>query len=141
MNALPSKPTGQPTTKRDRTRRQLLDAALAVFSRKDPAAVSILEVAAEAGVAHGTIYNYFDTRQEMLEEVALQLADSLSMETVRLNRGVEDSAQRLAFGIRRFVRRAVEDPIWGRVFLRITAASVALRPRGHHQHDQQSARR
>jgi AcrR family transcriptional regulator len=45
---------------------QILDAALKVFSRKGFAEASTAEIAQEAGVAEGTIYNYYRSKRELL---------------------------------------------------------------------------
>ena len=45
---------------------QILDAALKVFSKKGFAEANITEIAQEAGVAEGTIYNYFPSKRELL---------------------------------------------------------------------------
>ncbi|GAA3487232.1 MULTISPECIES: TetR/AcrR family transcriptional regulator [Streptomyces] len=55
----------------DRTarREELLDAALRVFARKGFAASRIDDVAAEAGIAKGSVYLSFDSRDALLEAV------------------------------------------------------------------------
>jgi len=70
--------------KRERTHAQLVDAALRVIARKDAAALSILELAHEARVSHGTVYNYFRTREEIVDAVALRLADSFTEQQSRM---------------------------------------------------------
>ena len=50
-------------------RRQVLDAALAVFSRKGFDRATIPEIAEEAGAAVGTIYNYFRSKRHLLISV------------------------------------------------------------------------
>ncbi len=45
---------------------QILDAALKVFSSKSFAEATTAEIAREAGVAEGTIYNYFPSKRELL---------------------------------------------------------------------------
>jgi AcrR family transcriptional regulator len=65
-------------TKRDRKkeaiiaqrRGQIMDAAMAVFSREGYDGATIANVAAEAGVAVGTVYNYFPSKRELLVEIA-----------------------------------------------------------------------
>ena len=49
--------------------RQILEAALRVFSRKSFAEATTAEIAREAGVAEGTIYNYFPSKRELLVAV------------------------------------------------------------------------
>jgi AcrR family transcriptional regulator len=51
------------------TRDALLDAAAATCERSGPANVRIEDVAAAAGVAVGTVYNYFADRAELVDAV------------------------------------------------------------------------
>lgn len=46
-------------------REQILDAAMEVFSRKGFAMATTAEIARAAGVAEGTIYNYFPSKREL----------------------------------------------------------------------------
>jgi AcrR family transcriptional regulator len=48
---------------------QILDAALKVFSNKGFAQATTTEIAQEAGVAEGTIYNYYRSKRELLAAV------------------------------------------------------------------------
>jgi AcrR family transcriptional regulator len=50
-------------------RRQLLDAAVRVFARKGFHASRVGDIAAEAGVAHGLLYHYFESKDQVLEAV------------------------------------------------------------------------
>jgi AcrR family transcriptional regulator len=50
-------------------RRQLLDAAVRVFARKGFHASRVGDIAEEAGVAHGLLYHYFRSKEEVLEAV------------------------------------------------------------------------
>jgi AcrR family transcriptional regulator len=50
----------------EKRRRQIMDAALAVFSRKGYGEATIPDVAREAGVAVGTIYNYYKSKRDIL---------------------------------------------------------------------------
>ncbi len=43
-------------------RNQILDAAAKVFAEKGFHPTTIKDIAAEAGIAHGTIYNYFENK-------------------------------------------------------------------------------
>jgi len=47
-------------------RKKILDAALLVFTRKGYGETSVPDIAREAGVAVGTIYNYFPSKRELL---------------------------------------------------------------------------
>jgi len=50
-------------------RKQILDAALTVFSRKGYGEATIPDIAREGGMAVGTIYNYYPSKREILISV------------------------------------------------------------------------
>ena len=52
-------------TREDR-RKQIMDAALAVFSKKGYGEATIPDIASEAGVAVGTIYHYYESKRDLL---------------------------------------------------------------------------
>jgi AcrR family transcriptional regulator len=54
-------------------RQQILDAALPIFSSKGFATSTTSEIAEAAGVAEGTIYNYFPTKRELFIAVIKNL--------------------------------------------------------------------
>jgi AcrR family transcriptional regulator len=56
---------------RQERRRQILEAALTVFSQKGFHAANVSDVAAEAGVSQGTIYWYFASKEELLTAALL----------------------------------------------------------------------
>jgi AcrR family transcriptional regulator len=60
---------------RQERRRQILDAALAVFSQKGFNAANVSDVAAQAGVSQGTIYWYFESKEELLTQALLSFFD------------------------------------------------------------------
>ena len=53
---------------------QILDAATRVFASKGYRAATTREIAAEAGVSEGTIYNYFDSKYDLLIAMSQRLA-------------------------------------------------------------------
>ena len=50
-------------------RRAILDAAITVFARQGFHSARVSDVAAEAGVAYGLVYHYFDSKDQMLNEL------------------------------------------------------------------------
>ena len=62
----------------DARRRQILEAAIVQFGQKgiDPAAATIDDIAAEAGLSKGSIYSYFKNKDELLDAII-----ELSIET------------------------------------------------------------
>ena len=59
-----------PTTSRGRrTRAQLIAGARAAFEKNGYLETRVVDIAAEAGVAYGTFYTYFSSREEIFQEV------------------------------------------------------------------------
>jgi AcrR family transcriptional regulator len=50
-------------------RRQILDAAIRVFARQGFHACRVSDIAREAGVAYGLVYHYFDSKEQILNEL------------------------------------------------------------------------
>ena len=63
-------------------RRAILDAAIRVFAREGFHSARVSDVAAEAGVAYGLVYHYFDSKDQMLNEVFSERW-SLLLEAIR----------------------------------------------------------
>lgn len=53
----------------EEVRKALLAAASRLFAEKGPGAVSVREIAREAGVNHGLVHHYFGSKQELLHAV------------------------------------------------------------------------
>lgn len=55
--------------KADDTRRALFRAAAKVVGKYGYADASVIRITSEAGIAHGTFYNYFETRQHLFDQL------------------------------------------------------------------------
>jgi AcrR family transcriptional regulator len=106
-----------------------VDAALRLVARKEVGEIALFEVAAEAAVSNGTIYNYFRTRDEVLEAVGVAMAAEFSDAISVLSADVQCAAQRLSIGVRMFVCRAAADHQWANALLRIIHFDQAMRSR------------
>ena len=53
-------------------RRQILDAAIRVFARQGFNACRVSDIAREAGVAYGLVYHYFDSKDQVLNELFVE---------------------------------------------------------------------
>lgn len=58
---------------------QILDGAAKVFARKGYQRATTREIAAEAGVSEGTIYNYFESKRDLL----IAMSSRLALESLR----------------------------------------------------------
>lgn len=113
--------------KKARTRQQLIEAALGLFVQRGVEELSLNRVAEEAGLAHGTVYNHFHTREDLLEAVGMALAEEFSHEIIAFSVGLVSGAERLAVGVRSFVRKAKDNPDWGRALVRVVRYAEGLR--------------
>ena len=73
------------TARREETRRQLLDAAGRLFAERGYHATSVPDIVRAAGVGHGTFYEYFGSRHEIL--LALTEHAASGIRRPRLDRG------------------------------------------------------
>jgi AcrR family transcriptional regulator len=106
---------------------RLHQAALRLFADTGATRVSVSELAEAAGVARGTIYNNLVDVDSLFEVVAARLADEMHARVLASFEGVDDPAQRLSLGIKLFVKRAHDEPHWGRFLARFGLSSAALR--------------
>jgi AcrR family transcriptional regulator len=111
------------TTKRDRTRALLIEAATKVFAARGFDAAAIQEIAAVAGVANGTFYNYFPTKESILEAAAVHYGVSYCERIDASCRDVVDGAERMAIGGRRYMLLAIEQPEIARFMLSVAVSS------------------
>ncbi|HEY0825241.1 MAG TPA: helix-turn-helix domain-containing protein [Ramlibacter sp.] len=112
--------------KRERTQSALVRAAVQVFCARGVAAATVQEVAQVAGMTAGTVYNHFASKEELLERVVVVLAQSLCRAIADSVQQVEDGAERLAIGQRRYVLLAAESPAWALLLLDIAASGPSL---------------
>lgn len=55
-----------------RREREILDIALVLFNRDDWQSVTVEQIAREAGIAKGTVYKHFDSKDEIYARLALE---------------------------------------------------------------------
>jgi AcrR family transcriptional regulator len=93
----------EPRDRRDRRgirQQQLIDAAAAVFSAKGVAAASVDDIVRAAGVAKGTFYLYFATKDDAVNAVAAAMVEHVAdrIEAVATDRARPPVERLLAFG-------------------------------------------
>src|SRR5262245_14717291 len=109
----------------DGTLRRIHAAALKVFADTGTTRINVSELAAAAGMARGTIYGNVPDLDSLFEDVAAQLARDMVDRVMRGFEGIDDPAQRMSIGIRQYIRRAHQEPQWGR-FMHRFGLSLAL---------------
>jgi AcrR family transcriptional regulator len=111
--------------KRERTQLQLIEAAMRVFAERGVGGAPVQAIAHEAGLANGTFYNHFASKQELVAAVAGHLVDQMSDQIAASSRGLEDPAEWVSVALRRFNEKARLDPTWGNVTVRLGASASA----------------
>jgi TetR/AcrR family transcriptional regulator, fatty acid metabolism regulator protein len=104
----------------------ILDAAVRVFARKGYHAARVGDIAAEAGVAHGLLYHYFDSKEEVLESIFRETWTELlgALEQVEVDvRPADEQLRQVAAIVLRSWRR---DPDLVRVLVREVARTPQL---------------
>ena len=107
-------------------RRLILDAAVRVFARKGYHTSRVGDIAREAGIAHGLLYHYFSSKEEVLHTVFRENWSEL-LETFRRIEGSEEPALAQLEGIAKVLLRSWRnDPDLVRVMVREVARSPQL---------------
>ena len=97
---------------------ELLDAALELFVEKGFAATRLEDVASRAGVAKGTLYLYYPSKEELLKAVISQRLSSEIVAVTEYSRGYRGNCEDLL--------RNVFTEWWSRVFDSPTSAVFKL---------------
>ncbi len=81
---------------RQQRTKDIINAALRLFGQKGFEATSITAIAREAGIAKGLLYNYFDSKEHLMEEVILEGFRSIlpSLDDLKLKKQSPEKAFR-----------------------------------------------
>ncbi|MFE6733896.1 TetR/AcrR family transcriptional regulator [Microbacterium sp. NPDC057650] len=108
--------TGRPLTKRgEATRGRLLEAAEAVFAEHGYHEASIVKITEHAGVALGTFYLYFDSKQAIFEALVVDLNRRVRHSMSEAMEGASDRIEAERRGFEGFFRFTAEHPALYRV--------------------------
>ncbi|MDR2998733.1 MAG: TetR/AcrR family transcriptional regulator [Microbacterium sp.] len=108
--------TGRPLTKRgEATRGRLLEAAEAVFAEHGYHEASIVKITEHAGVALGTFYLYFDSKQAIFEALVVDLNRRVRHSMSEAMEGASDRIDAERRGFEGFFRFTAEHPALYRV--------------------------
>ena len=110
----------------NQARRRIHAAAMKLFAERGVTKVNISELATAAGMARGTIYSHVPDVDGLFEAVAAQLAHEMTGRVVAGFADVADPAMRLSIGVRQYIRRAHEEPLWGRFMSRFGLSPALL---------------
>jgi AcrR family transcriptional regulator len=101
------------TDRRKRRNRQaLIEAGYTVMASKGIDAATMVEIAERADVGAGTVYNYFESKDELAMCVMEQVMDRLAQRIEAVTNEFSDPGQVYAFGIRNVMKAATTDQRW-----------------------------
>jgi len=82
------------------------------MAKKGLDAATMAEIAELADVGAGTMYNYFESKDELVVAVLELVMDRLARRIQAVTNSFSDPAQTYAFGIRNVMDAATTDPRW-----------------------------
>jgi AcrR family transcriptional regulator len=113
------------------TRRQIIDAALAIATEEGYDAVTTRTVAARAGVAIGTVYRYFTSKDHILVEAMFGWSERFERSIVDDLPAGATPAERVTEVFERFAARAGRRPLLAAAMVRAASSAdltvIALR--------------
>lgn len=123
-------------TKRGASRRKaLLDAALRIIVKDGPGAVTLRSVVAEAKASHGSVAYYFGTREELIHQALMLVAnhniDALAHAWAEIENHVTDRAKVAELISRHSAHQMIEDRSMGITIIELHLAAARypeLRP-------------
>jgi AcrR family transcriptional regulator len=124
LSTLTDRSTGQ-----EDKRRLILDASVRVFARKGYHTCRVGDIAEEAGVAHGLLYHYFRSKEELLETIFRETWREL-LDAVQSVEETDETARERLAGIAKILLRSWRrDPDLVRVLVREVTRSSHLQER------------
>jgi AcrR family transcriptional regulator len=107
-------------------RRLILDAAVRVFARKGYHTSRVGDIAEEAGIAHGLLYHYFSSKEQVLETVFRENWSELLAAFARIEASDEPASEQLDGIVKVLLRSWRNSPDLVRVMVREVARSPHL---------------
>jgi TetR/AcrR family transcriptional regulator, fatty acid metabolism regulator protein len=114
------------STSQEEKRRLILAASVRVFARKGYHASRVGDIAEEAGIAHGLLYHYFASKEEVLETVFRENWSDLLAAFRRVEESDAPPLEQLEGIVKLLLRSWRNDPDLVRVMVREVARSPHL---------------
>ena len=89
-----------------------------LFAEHGGTSVAVSDVAREAGLSRGTIYNNLDDPAGLFSSVCETVADEFNSSINLATQSMQDPAEKISAAIRLCMRRVHEEPHWGRFIAR-----------------------
>lgn len=111
--------------RREQTRQRIVAAGRLLIAEKGVTGLRIQQITQQADIALGSFYNYFPTKEDLVEAVAAESLAELGAATVAADGSdTQDPAVTAAIAIRRVVRLAFDDPDFARLVVNLNHADT-----------------
>jgi len=107
--------------KRERTRKNILEAAFGLIGNEKGLTVRIEEICAAAQVSRGTFYNYFTSIEQLFEVLAIELSQDLNRALVSTWDETLSHAEGSNAAIQHYLSYARRDPAWAWAMVHLNA--------------------
>ena len=98
-------------------RESIIQAAIEVFSRKDFKSASISEIAQKAGVADGTIYQYFKNKEDLFFSIPIEKTNEFRSQLELHLQGISGALNKLRKFVWYFLYFFKTNPEYGRILM------------------------
>ncbi len=115
---------------KDQRHRELLTAAGEVFGRNGYNESTVDEIALQAGVSKGSIYNYFESKKDIFEQLFIAGIQSDLKQLEELLRAETTAAEKLDKLVTFFFRQASQHSQCGKLALEFWATAACDEPEG-----------
>ena len=122
-DAAPAAPT-RTDRRREQTRAALVGAARDLITTKAVSGLRINEITERADVALGSFYNYFESKEDIVETVVSESLRDLAEAVATKTTDDQDPAELVSLAIRRFVRLAYDDAGFARLVVHLNHADA-----------------
>lgn len=104
---------------REESKARIMAAALNLFSKKGFESTSISDIAAAAKISKGLTYNYFKSKDELLERILLMILEK-TVEVIKPAQEIKDPYKRLEFLIRTNFALLKQEPGFWKMFVALS---------------------
>ena len=108
---------------RQKSRQAILDAALTLFARKGYNETTTMDIARRVGISKGLIYNYFSSKEEILESLITE-GIRAALPTLTTRDSVSDPKAQLEELIHQWIRLVKSDPDFMRLGIQLHTAGA-----------------
>jgi AcrR family transcriptional regulator len=110
--------------RRARTERSLTAAARELIAEDGVARLRIGAITERADVAVGSFYNYFDSKESVVEAVVTEAIGRLAVALAEVMDSLDDPAEAVSVSNRRFIRLANQDPELAHLLVNLESADA-----------------